>query len=403
MKYAKVGDVAEQIRGVSYSKGDESSIPLDGFLPILRANNITEDGLALSELVFVPRTKIRERQLIRENDVLIAASSGSLDVVGKAAQAIVDLSAAFGAFCKVLRPGPNIWPKYFGHFFRTQSYRRAISSKAGGVNINNLRSEHLDELEIPLPAISEQKRIAAILDSADNLRTKRRESIALLDIFLQSVFLDMFGNPETNEKKWNVRKLGDVAAIQGGFAFASRDYAPEGVRLIKISNVHQEDIIWDEVSYLPQRFLQKYQEFSLRDGDIVMSLTRPIIRSLNAVKVARIRGEDLPALLNQRVARLVPDDKILNRTYLLQFCYTAYFKRKVASYSSESLQPNVSTRQIEEIPLPLPPIDIQQVFCIRASAIRRLKKALFISSNTLDALFASLQQRAFNGMISSKG
>ena len=121
-------------------------------------------------------------------------------MVGKAAQVKLDLDVAFGAFCKVLRPSRSVDPGYFGHFFRTHAYRRKVSSLAAGANINNLRGEHLDNLEIAFPSLDEQNRICRILDKADELRIACEQSIEELDKLQRSVFLDMFGDPYINPR-----------------------------------------------------------------------------------------------------------------------------------------------------------------------------------------------------------
>ncbi|MDC0160555.1 restriction endonuclease subunit S [Gemmatimonadales bacterium] len=216
MRVATVGEISTQLRGVTYKKADASAVRLEHYAPVLRAGNIAEHGLTFDDLVYVPEDKIRPSQRVEPNDVVIAASSGSLSVVGKAAQAREGFDGGFGAFCKVLRPGPEVDPHYFGHFFRTPEYRHIVSQLAAGANINNLKNEHLGRLEIPLPPLAEQKRIAGILDAADELRTKRRESIEQLDTLLQSVFLDMFGDPVTNPKEWDELGLADVAEFHAG-------------------------------------------------------------------------------------------------------------------------------------------------------------------------------------------
>ncbi|SIT74162.1 restriction endonuclease subunit S [Microbacterium sp. RU33B] len=177
----RVGDIAQQIRGVTYIKDEASSTPLHGHVAILRAGNIGDAGLVLDDLVHVPAARVSDSQLLRPNDVVIATSSGSLSVVGKAARVLDPMDASFGAFCKVLRPVRRIDPAYFAHFFRTPSYRRHISSVAAGANINNLRSDDLDRIEIPLPPLAEQRRIAAILDEADSLRISARHRLALVN------------------------------------------------------------------------------------------------------------------------------------------------------------------------------------------------------------------------------
>ena len=177
----RIGDLAEQVRGVTYSKADASKTPKPGFLPVLRAGNITDSGLIFDDLVYVPERRISAKQRVRANDLVVAASSGSLDVVGKAAPAKHDFSGGFGAFCKVLRPNAKVHATYFAQFFKTQDYRRRVSALAAGANINNLRNEHLDEMLVPLPPLAAQRRIADILDKADALRAQRRAALAELD------------------------------------------------------------------------------------------------------------------------------------------------------------------------------------------------------------------------------
>jgi type I restriction enzyme, S subunit len=205
------GEVSDQLRGVSYAKADVVLEAQEGYLPVLRAGNITDSGLAFDDLVYVPTERISLKQRIRKGDVVIAASSGSLDVVGKAAMAHANFDAGFGAFCKVLRPNAaKVEPTHFAHYFQTREYRKKISSLAAGANINNLRNEHLDDLLIPLPPLPEQRRIAATLDKADALCAKRREALAQLDELTQSIFFEMFGDPATNPKGWLLSNLGEL-------------------------------------------------------------------------------------------------------------------------------------------------------------------------------------------------
>ena len=211
MKVAVVRDISEQVRGVTYAKSEASAVPRSGYSPMLRANNIGEHGLLLDDLIFVPNTKISRKQRIVPNDVVVAASSGSISVVGKTAQVRTGFDGGFGAFCKVLRPGPDVDPHYFGHYFKTSSYRRVVSRLASGANINNLKKEHLDNLQIYLPPLTEQKRLARILDAVDALRAKRREALAQLGSLLQSTFLDMFGDPVTNPMGWPPTSLSAIS------------------------------------------------------------------------------------------------------------------------------------------------------------------------------------------------
>src|SRR5690606_13337801 len=158
------------------------------------------------------------------------------------------------------------------------------------------------------------------------------------------------------------KKLGEIGQLQGGYAFKSIDYKPDGVRLVKITNVHKNELIWTDVDYLPPIFLENYKSYSLDIGDIVMAMTRPVIKLLDGIKFFCVTKSDLPCLLNQRVGRFVIKKGELNNIFLYSSCNTQYFKDKIEKLSSISLQPNISSKQVEEIKIPVPPLDLQEAF-----------------------------------------
>jgi type I restriction enzyme S subunit len=253
---------------------------------------------------------------------------------------------------------------------------------------------------IPLPPLEQQKKIAAILDAADAYRQKTKELIAKYDELTQSLFLDMFGDPVKNEKGWEIKTINDVCSLQGGYSFKSKDFIPEAentVKVVKITNVHFEDLVWGEVDCLPDYYLDKYSNFSLNEGDILLALTRPIIKSLGTVKAVTVKSIDIPCLLNQRVARISPNEKLINKSFLLRFIFGDNFKNKIEKFSSTSLQPNVSNKQIEGIEIMLPPLLIQNQFAERAQAIEVQKAQAQASLEKAEELFNSLLQKAFKG------
>jgi type I restriction enzyme S subunit len=391
---ARIADLAEQIRGVSYDKEDASSTPRPGFLPILRAGNITDEGIVFEDLVFVPADRISEKQKIRKNDVIIAASSGSLDVVGKAARALQDFDGGFGAFCKVLRPGPDIDPSYFAHFFRTPEYRRRVSSLAAGVSINNLKNEHLDEILIPLPPLPEQRRIAAILDKADELRAKRRAALKKLDELTQSIFLDMFGDPATNPKGWPVFPLADLCCIAGeyGAGVASKPYDPELPRYIRITDITDSgDLTPDAVS--PAGDASEWAAYSLEPGDVLFARSGATVGKTYLHRQSYGRSVFAGYLIRFRVR----PDRILPE-YLFHFTRTSAYRRWVAARQRVVAQPNINAQQYgQELYIPCPPLELQARFKDQLNHIDRVRTEYHTALIDTDALFASLQHRAFRG------
>ncbi len=163
-KTVKIADVADFIRGVTYQKSDAREEPEDGFLPLIRATNIGNESLSYDEFVFVPKKVVKPEQLIRINDMVIAASSGSISIVGKSAPVLVDFEATFGAFCAVLRPQSSISPNFFRLYVQSPICRETWSNLARGTNINNLKREQVLTTSIPVPPLDEQEKIAEILD-----------------------------------------------------------------------------------------------------------------------------------------------------------------------------------------------------------------------------------------------
>jgi type I restriction enzyme S subunit len=366
---ARVAELAEQIRGVTYSKQDASSTPRPGYLPVLRAGNISEHGLVFDDLVFVPAERISERQKIRKNDVVIAASSGSIDIVGKAARALADYEGGFGAFCKVLRPGPDVDPAYFAHYFRTPAYRRRISALAAGVNINNLRNEHLDEIQIRLPPLSEQRRIAEILDKADALRAKRRAALVQLDALTQSIFLDMFGDPATNPKGMRKEPLGDLIKLKSGDFLPGAEMAASGEYPVMGGN---------GVSGF-------HDQYMFEERQIVIGRVGVYCGCVH-VSPPKSWVTDNAMYVSERSSELLFD-------YLVHALTHARLNR----YASQFGQPLVSGSRIYPIEVLVPPNDLQKAFADRIGRTEELASAHRSSVSELDALFASLQQRAFRG------
>lgn len=162
---AKLGNYIEQIRGVSYKPEDVCASTDVDAVAILRANNIQDDGLIFDDLVYVKKDKVSAKQYIQKGDIVVCASSGSKNLVGKAAIVNEDMEISFGAFCKVIRP-KKLMPSYIGHYFQSPKYRNKISELAGGANINNIRNEHIDDLDIVVPNTDEQERISILIPQA---------------------------------------------------------------------------------------------------------------------------------------------------------------------------------------------------------------------------------------------
>ena len=390
VKIVSLSEVSEQVRGVSYSKGDACDEPRDGYLPILRANNITDAGLTFDDLIYIPPSKVSEKQRIKKGDIVIAASSGSLDVVGKAAPVLKPFTGSFGAFCKVVRPNEKVYPGYLAHFFTTPEYRHRISNLAAGANINNLRNEHLATLQIPLPPLEGQKRLAAILDKADAIRRKRRESLRLADQFLRSVFLDMFGDPVTNPKGWKLILLTNVGKFISGGTPNKRSgrywngefpwVSPKDMKVpyITDSQDHISDLVFRETS------LKKIQEGNLLIVVRGMILAHSIPTAINRVPVA----------INQDMKAIIPYPGL--SAVFLKACLDCLTSKILSLVSTASHgTKRFDVENMKKVLIPIPPEALQAHF---ERIVRELDDEISVAQEQAlfaDVLFESLQQRAF--------
>jgi type I restriction enzyme S subunit len=155
--------LAEIIRGVTYKKHQVLDQATDNHIVLLRANNIQET-ITDDALIYVPLELVNDRQLITKGDILIAMSSGSANLVGKAAQTNRDLQATFGAFCGAVRPLKQKISSYLGLYMTTPLYRDQAQASGKGIGINNLNKKALNNMLVPVPPEKEQHRIVQKVD-----------------------------------------------------------------------------------------------------------------------------------------------------------------------------------------------------------------------------------------------
>ena len=201
--YAKVSDFAELLRGISYKKDESRKESQKGYKPILRSNNINYE-LNFVDLVYVPEKKIKSIQFIKEDDIIFAMSSGSKHLVGKSAQSKRNYDGSYGAFCGLLRVSNLMNKKYVGLFFKSQEYRKYVSRISKGTNINNLKRDHILEINFPLAPLNEQNRIVEkveeLFSDLDKATEDLKKSQEQRKIYRQAVLKAAFEGKLT--EKW---------------------------------------------------------------------------------------------------------------------------------------------------------------------------------------------------------
>ena len=214
-------------------------------------------------------------------------------------------------------------PRYVFYYLYSSKGNKEILDDFRGATVGGISQDFVNKVFIPLPPLTEQKRIASLLARADRLRHLRWTAHELGDSVLQSVFLEMFGDLWTNEKNWETLEFGEVVQIVSGHGFKLSEYSPSGVKLLQIANVSFQEIIWDNLAYLPLEYMDSYSNLVLQEGDLLMALNRPILG--DRIKFAFLKSKDAPSILYQRVGKFVIDKKRLHPSYLFGFMLTRYF------------------------------------------------------------------------------
>ncbi|TVQ26886.1 MAG: restriction endonuclease subunit S [Spirochaetaceae bacterium] len=343
------------------------------------ADSISEIGLASSAANLIPA-----------GHVIIPTRMA----LGKAAINAIDL--AINQDLRALIPRVEVDPVYLLHSIL--GLAKIIERHGSGATVKGITQDKLAALQIPLPPLEEQKRIAAILNAADALRAKRRQTLAELDTLLQSTFLDMFGDPVTNPKGWEVKALKDgVESFEGG-----RNLMPiererrDRIRVLKVSAVTSGEYRPDESKPFSQN--EPIQESHMvRNGDLLISRANTADLVGAVVYVWNTEGREM---LPDKLWRFVlSDPRIIEPLFLLHVARSDYFRRQLiqrATGTSGSMK-NIGKTKMLSIQVPFPPLSLQRHFATIVESVEQQKARLRAHLTELDTLFASLQSRAFKG------
>jgi type I restriction enzyme, S subunit len=289
-----------------------------------------------------------------------------------------------------LRVRTGLDSKYLWHWL--SHIRPQLENKSKGATFKQVNREDIGELEINLPPLSEQRRIAEILDKTEELRAKRRAALALLDTLTQSIFYEMFGDPVENNRKWHEEQLLKVCE---NITDGTHDTPPRiesGVPFITSKNIRSFEI---DLSNLEFVSMETHHEIikrcNPRKGDILY--TNIGVNIGNAV-VNQLTFE----FSLKNVALIQPNYSLLDSFFLEALLNHEQFKRSILNVSSSGgAQKFVALQALRKINVPIPPLTLQKEFTQHVKAVNKLKAAHCASLDKLDELFASLQYRAFRG------
>ncbi len=247
-----------------------------------------------------------------------------------------------------------------------------------------------------LPALNEQRRIAAILDEADALRRKRREAIDLVCALPQAMLVELLKSVRTSKNKMSKKALielvleGDTinyGVVQPG------DEVDNGVGLVRVANVVQNDFRVESMKRIDKLIESQYTRSRLRGDEILIACVGSI--GALAIPPATLRGVNIA----RAVARIPYDPIRVNKQYLFSYLRSDTCQRYFHAETRTVAQPTLNIKQLSETPIELPDMKEQARFGAEIDELNKTTESLELHLSYLDSLFASLQHRAFRGKL----
>ncbi|WP_439626530.1 restriction endonuclease subunit S [Gemmata sp.] len=272
---------------------------------------------------------------------------------------------------------------------RTFFTRMAAGSSGSMPKVSGTK---LRTMQIPLPPLPEQRRIADVLDRAESLRAKRRDALAKLDTLTQAIFTDMFETTSAIRSESQLVRLADVSTRITDGTHLTPQFLESGVPFLFVTNVRNGRISFETDIFISDADYQRlYQRCPVEEGDILYTTVGATYGHAAGV------GGFTKFAFQRHIAHVKPDRTRIHPQFLAALMQLPLVKRQADRWARGAAQPTVNLKELREFLIPCPPLLRQQEFARRVTAVEQLRSAHRASLVQLDALFASLQHRAFRG------
>jgi type I restriction enzyme, S subunit len=279
----------------------------------------------------------------------------------------------------VCTPTEDVYGKYAEYLFKTHPMIKLFHRFSQGLvdDTLSLKYENFKKIFMPLPSFSEQRKIAAILSSVDEAiekteaiieQTEKVKKGLMQQLLTKGIGHTKFKKTEIGEipEEWEVKTLGELLKLKGGFAFKSSDFVEKGdIPVLRISNIKNNYIDLSDAVYVTNEVANSLNEYLLRENDIVIAMS-----GATTGKIGRIEKKDIPVLLNQRVGLFkIYQESTLSNDFLYYFAQSKHFQSSVGLNAIGGAQPNISGKQIESVKIGLPSFEEQQQISLILSNI----------------------------------
>lgn len=328
--------------------------------------------------------------LADENDVLLAWDGANAGTIGYGKIGYI------GSTIALLRiKEPKKYSTIFiGKFLQTQY--NLLRSKSTGATIPHISRKVLEELKIPIIEISNQLKIANILSDAENLISQRKESIVLIDEFLKSTFLEMFGDPTVNKKKWIIETLSDsILIVKNGITRRGKNRKEEKDIVLRLKDIRNNYIEFNDLDRINLNENEK-KLFQVEENDLLFIRVNGNPDYVGRCAIFKYFPE--PVYYNDHIMRVKINLKKLNPVFLTYFLNSSFGKDEISKYRKTSAgQYTINQDGLGKIKLYVPQIELQSRFAQIVENTEALKTQYQQSLQELENLYGVLSQKAFKG------
>ena len=371
---------------VRISKGKKLNSLVDSKTPTSKRFIQIDDLRNSDDLKY---TEDKSGVLVNEKDVLIAWDGANAGTVGFGLDGFIGSTIA-----RLEILNDSVSTNYFGWYLRTKS--KYLRNNSTGATIPHINKSVLESLKILLPPLPIQKQIAEILEKADQAKQKRKEANKLTDEFLQSVFIEMFGDPVKNSKRWEVYSFDRlVEKFQYGTSVKS---SLDGIPVLRIPNIIQGVVDLSDLKNV-KLSEKEIKSLTLNIGDILFVRTNGNPDFVGRCALFNLENEFVFA---SYLIRAVVRKENVNSGFLVYLLGNSNYRNVIRSKCSTTAgQFNINTKGLGSLPIIIPPITLQQQFADIVNKTESLKEKQKQSEQELENLFQSLMQRAFKGELVS--
>jgi type I restriction enzyme S subunit len=364
------------------------------------------EGISLIRIRDLPKStteikyngSYREEFLVRRGDYLIGMDGDFSCYIWEGEIGLLNQRV-----CRLTNFSSLLEPKYI--YYRIQSELSQINSNTSFVTVKHISSKKIEKICIPIPPISEQRRIVEILDQADALRKMRAEADAKAERILPALFIKMFGDPAINPMGWNVvlveklfsKERSGTKCGPFGSALKKNEYVTHGIPVWGIDNVQPNNFIESGSLFITPSKYQELINYSVETGDILISRAGTVGRMCVA------RPQQSLSIISTNLIRLsLNKDEIFPEYFTSLFSYFPAAVSRLRASSDEGAYSFMNTKILKSLEIPLPPFELQIKYTMRMEQIKQMNLQKIESKDKLNNIFNVILQRAFSGELTAK-